>query len=102
MTHPFIKYNYTVAACSVFEFYLQRSLSQRGAVVTQMGHTNLIVDLQRVSLPFGLEVLCVVVHRQVDLLVEALDDDRVPVLIIQQTADRDSDAAAAEPQPRIV
>lgn len=64
--------------------------------------TDLIVHLQRVSLSFGLEVLCVGVHCEVNLLVEALYVNRVPVLVIQQTAHSDSNTAAAEPRPAVV
>lgn len=64
--------------------------------------TDLIVHLQRVSLSFGLEVLCVGVHCEVNVLVEALYVDRVPVLVIQQTAHSDSNTAAAEPRPAVV
>lgn len=46
------------------------------------------------------------VHRQVDLPVEALDVNRVPVLVVQQAAHRDGNAAAAaapaKPLPVIV
>lgn len=44
------------------------------------------------------------VHRQVDLPVEALHVDRVPVLVVQQAAHRDGNAAvaAAEPLPVVI
>lgn len=54
------------------------------------------------SLSFGLKVLCVGVHCEVNLLVEALDVNRVPVLVIQQTAHSDGNTTAAEPQPAVV
>lgn len=64
--------------------------------------THLVVHLQRVSFSLGLEVLCVGVHREVNLLVEALHVHRVPVLVVQQAAHSDSNAAAAESQPAVV
>lgn len=68
--------------------------------------TDLVVHLQRLALSFGVEVLRVGVHRQVDLPVEALDVNRVPVLVVQQAAHRDGNAAAAaapaKPLPVIV
>lgn len=67
-------------------------------------HTDLVVHLQRLALSFGVEVLRVGVHREVNLPVEALHVNRVPVLVVQQAAHRDGDAAAAaaEPLPVIV
>lgn len=67
-----------------------------------MAGTDLIIHLQRLSFSFGLEVLCVGVHREVHLLVEALYMNRVPVLVIQQAAHRDGNTAAAEPRPAVV
>ena len=67
-----------------------------------MAGSHLVVHLQRVSLSAGVEVLRVGVHRQVDLLVEALHVDRVPVLVVQETAHGDGHAAAAEPRPAVV
>ncbi len=64
--------------------------------------THLIVHIQRVTLPFGLEVLRVGVHCEVDLLVESLYMNRVPVLVIKQAAHGDSNAAAAEPRPAVI
>lgn len=64
--------------------------------------TYLIVHLQWVSFSFGLEVLCVGVHCEVNLLVEALYMNRVPVLVIQQTAHSDCNTTAAEPQPAVI
>lgn len=64
--------------------------------------TYLVVHLQWVSLSFGLKVLCVGVHGEVNLPVEALHLDRVPVLVIQQTAYSNCNTAAAEPQPVVV
>lgn len=50
-----------------------------------------------------MEVLRVGVHCEVNLLVEALDVNRVPVLVVQQAAHGDGNAAAAaEPLPVIV
>lgn len=54
------------------------------------------------ALSSGVEVARVGVHRQVNLLVEALDVDRVPVLVIQQAAHGHGHAAAAEPGPAVV
>ncbi|TNN61397.1 hypothetical protein EYF80_028414 [Liparis tanakae] len=59
-------------------------------------------SIERVPLPFGVEVLRVGVHREVDLLVEALYVDRVPLLVVQQAAHGDGHAAAAGPQPAVV
>jgi len=42
------------------------------------------------------------VHAEVDLLVEALDVNRVPVLVVQQAAHGDGDPAAAEPRPAVI
>lgn len=64
--------------------------------------THLVVHLQWVSFSFCLEVLCVGVHCEVNLLVEALYMNRVPVLVIQQTAHSDSNTTAGEPQPAVV
>ena len=64
--------------------------------------TYLIVHLQGVPLSLGAEVLCVGVHREVDLLVEALDEDRVPVLVVQEAAQSDRHAPTAGPQPCVV
>ena len=64
--------------------------------------THLVVHLQRVALSSGLEVPGVGVYGQVDLLVKALDVDRVPVLVIQQAAHGHGHAAAAEPGPAVV
>lgn len=65
--------------------------------------TDLIVHLQRLAFSFGVEVLRVGVHCEVNLLVEALDVNRVPVLVVQQAAHGDGNAAAAaEPLPVIV
>lgn len=64
--------------------------------------THLVVHLQRLSFPFGLEVLCVGVYSEVDLPVEALDVSRVPVLVIQQAAHSNWNTAAAEPWPDII
>lgn len=64
--------------------------------------THLVVHLQRVALSSGLEVACVGVHREVNLLVEALNVDGVPVLVIQQAAHGHGHAAAAEPGPAVV
>lgn len=61
--------------------------------------TDLVVHLQRLALSFGVEVLRVGVHRQVDLPVEALDVNRVPVLVVQQAAHRDGNPAAAAAAP---
>jgi len=66
------------------------------------GGSHLVVHLQRVPLPLGVEVLCVGVHREVDLLVEALHVDRVPLLVVQQAAHGDGHAAAAGPGPAVV
>ena len=63
---------------------------------------HLIVHLQGVPLSLGAEVLCVGVHREVDLLVEALDEDRVPVLVVQEAAQSDRHAPTAGPQPCVV
>lgn len=63
---------------------------------------HLVVHLQRVALPSGLEVLRVGVHREVDLPVEALHVDRVPVFVVQQAAHGHGHAAAAEPRPAVV
>lgn len=54
------------------------------------------------SFSFGLEVLCVGVHCKVNLLVEALYMNRVPVLVVQQTAHGDGNTAAAESQPAVI
>lgn len=64
--------------------------------------THLVVHLQWVSFPFGLEALCVGVHCEVNLLVEALYMNRVPVLVIQQTAHSDRNTMAAEPRSAII
>ena len=65
--------------------------------------TYLIVHLQGVPFSLGAEVLCVGVHREVDLLVEALDEDRVPVLVVQKAAQRDRHATpTAGSQPWVV
>lgn len=64
--------------------------------------THLVVHLQRVALSPGLEVPCVGVHRQVNLLVKALDVDRVPVLVVQQAAHGHGHTAAAEPGPAVI
>lgn len=63
--------------------------------------TDLVVHLQRLAFSFGVEVLRVGVHCEVNLLVEALDVNRVPVLVVQQAAHGDGNAAA-EPLPVIV
>lgn len=64
--------------------------------------THLVVHVQRVALPSGLEVLRVGVHAEVHLPVEALHVDRVPVLVVQQAAHGHRHAAAAEPRPAVV
>ena len=63
---------------------------------------HLIVHVQGVSLSLGAEVLRVRVHGEVDLLVEALHQDRVPVLVVQKTAQSDGHATTAEPQPGVI
>jgi hypothetical protein len=42
------------------------------------------------------------VHGEVDLLVEALNEDRVPVLVVQKTAESDRNTTTAEPQPCVI
>lgn len=64
--------------------------------------THLIAHLQREPLSSGLEVLCVGVHCEVNLLVKALYVNRVPVLIIKQTAHSHCSRAAAEPWPAVI
>lgn len=62
----------------------------------------LVVNLQRVSVPFGPEVLRVSVQGEVDLLVKSLDEHRVPVLVIEQAAQCDHHTAAARPDPGVI
>lgn len=52
------------------------------------GETHLVVDLQRVVIALGTEVLRVFVHGDVDMPVEALNEHRVPMLVVQQAAQR--------------
>lgn len=47
---------------------------------------HLIVELQGVLLTLGLEVLCVVIYGEVHLAAEALNQDGVPVVVVQQAA----------------
>lgn len=57
-------------------------------------NAHFIVDLQRVPCSPGAKVPCYSVHGEVDLLVETLDLDRVPVLIIQETPQGHGDLSA--------
>lgn len=50
------------------------------------GGPYLIVYLQRVLLTLCAKVLCVFVYGEVHLLVETLYEDRMPEMVIQQTA----------------
>lgn len=84
----------------------KKNLAFRHLCNSITARTDLVVHLQRLALSFGVEVLRVGVHRQVNLPVEALHVNRVPVLVVQQAAHRDGNAAAAaaaaEPLPVIV
>lgn len=48
--------------------------------------THLIINVQGICLTLGPEVLRVFVHSEVHLLAHPLDEDPVPVLIIQEAA----------------
>lgn len=78
-----------------------RAASQTGLLLLLLA-AHLVVHLQRVALSSGLEVLRVGVQAQVDLLVEALHVDRVPVLVVQQAAHGHGHAAAAQPGPAVI
>lgn len=48
--------------------------------------THLIVNVEGIGLTLGAEMLRVLVHGEVHLLADPLDEDRVPVLVVQQAA----------------
>ena len=57
--------------------------------------THLIVHLQGVGHPSAADVTGLTVHCDVDLLVETLYQDRVPLLVVQETPHRHGDVTAA-------
>lgn len=86
----------------LFFFWQQRWLQIYREKKEKVKESYLIVNLKRVSVPFGPEVLRVSVQGEVDLLVKAFDQHRVPVLVIEQTAQCDHHTAAAWPDPGII
>lgn len=60
------------------------------------GLTHLIVDVQDICLTLGSEVLRVRVHSEVRLLAHPLQENRVPVLVIQKATQYGRGRDAAE------
>lgn len=68
----------------------------------QRQSTHLIIDVQGVRLALGTEVLRVLVHGEVHLLAHPLQEDGVPVLVVQEAAQGGRGWAAAEPRFAVI
>lgn len=58
--------------------------------------THLIVNVQGIRLALGAEVLCVPVHSEIHMFANSLQEDGVPVLVVQQAPQGGRGGAAAE------